>query len=612
MSSSLTSNGVLAQIWLAANLDKKFNKHQSLQTDLVSSSKEIARAAAGNEEHAEQLGLRISGHLLYGVVRIYSSKTKYLLDDISETLVKLKSAFKANPKQVTQAVGSTVVSNMNNLIMQDTITAAELFYQEPLDFLSNQEIPEGLLHRGLQGAATGTFSTERNRSLAGTGAANFNAGAIPNIESSTGNHIDYFEDSLEVGRGYAINLLNDDEIEKEMFPNGHIDDQDFDLDFDISGQSQENVLGEGTAKSLNSGIDTSDPSQHGTIAEHEESPNHLLSMEHSVELGRNDEGENNEQDPLFDMDLGLDYTEAPNDQDSVDGRSLSFEQQANNAAHATQKQVSPFFSAKSILKNTKEILKDDQIEISPNEDESDNENAMLRTPTNSPPRKEKSHGGKRLLEQMYEQTYDYLPQTMYQTLLQLETHLPKSKRQKHNASLLNAPPSPVEDMHSEISLGSINREGIDISLDLNNVHESSMHIDGNDFNMDIENEISEGRTSDIDMHEHSQVEGRTTFFGENYQDDQIMQLDGQMVSKTTVEVANKLRQKLENNDKATLSELLQPRDGKQQVTKLEASKTFFQLLSLATADCISVEQSSVFGDISIREKSGLYQKYFGI
>ncbi|KAL6948973.1 hypothetical protein ACO0QE_001454 [Hanseniaspora vineae] len=611
MSSSLTSNGVLAQIWLAANLDRKFNKHQYVQTDLVSSSKEIARAAAGDEDDVEQLGLRISGHLLYGVVRIYSSKTKYLLDDITETLVKLKSAFKANPKQVTQAVGSTVVSNMNNLIMHDTITAAELFYQEPLHFLSTQEIPEGLLHRGLQGAqATSDFSTEKNRNLAGTGAANFNAGAIPNIETSNENHIDYFEDSLEIGRGYAINLLDDNEIEKETYHNNLIGDQDFDLDFDISGQSQ-NVLEEGTAKSLNSAIDASGPSQHGTLAEHEENSNNLLSMEHSVELGRNNEGEDNEQDPLFDMDLGLDYTEAPNDQESSDNRPLSLEQQETNAAHTAQQQALPSFPSKSILKNTKEILKDDQIEITTTEDENDSENAIFNTPTNSPPRKEKSYGTKRLLEQMYEQTYDYLPQTMYQTLLQLGTNFPQNKRQKHSALLLNAPPSPEENEHSDISFGSINSDGIDISLNLGKMHGSSVHLEESNYHADIEGPFG-GDTSDIELHEHSDIEGRTTLSGENSQNDQILQLHDQMDSKTTVEVANMLRQKFENKGSAVFSELLHPAYGEEQVTKSEASKTFFQLLSLATADCISVQQSSLFGEISVKEKSGLKDMYPGV
>ncbi|XP_054901812.1 double-strand-break repair protein rad21-like protein 1 isoform X2 [Poeciliopsis prolifica] len=41
-----------------------------------------------------KIGLRTSGHLLLGVVRIYCRKTKYLLADCSDALVKIKMAFR--------------------------------------------------------------------------------------------------------------------------------------------------------------------------------------------------------------------------------------------------------------------------------------------------------------------------------------------------------------------------------------------------------------------------------------------------------------------------------------------------------------------------------------
>lgn len=41
-----------------------------------------------------KLALRTSGHLMLGVVRIYSRKTKYLLADCNEAFVKIKMAFR--------------------------------------------------------------------------------------------------------------------------------------------------------------------------------------------------------------------------------------------------------------------------------------------------------------------------------------------------------------------------------------------------------------------------------------------------------------------------------------------------------------------------------------
>lgn len=38
----------------------------------------------------EEPSLRISGQLLLGVVRIYSRKTRYLLEDCNDALVKIK------------------------------------------------------------------------------------------------------------------------------------------------------------------------------------------------------------------------------------------------------------------------------------------------------------------------------------------------------------------------------------------------------------------------------------------------------------------------------------------------------------------------------------------
>lgn len=41
-----------------------------------------------------KIALRTSGHLLLGVVRIYSRKAKYLLADCNEAFVKIKMAFR--------------------------------------------------------------------------------------------------------------------------------------------------------------------------------------------------------------------------------------------------------------------------------------------------------------------------------------------------------------------------------------------------------------------------------------------------------------------------------------------------------------------------------------
>lgn len=82
--SLLTKTGPLARVWLASNLDRKLNKQHVLQSDLQESVKDIIG------ENAAPIALRMSGQLLLGVVKIYNRKTKYLMDDCSEALLKIK------------------------------------------------------------------------------------------------------------------------------------------------------------------------------------------------------------------------------------------------------------------------------------------------------------------------------------------------------------------------------------------------------------------------------------------------------------------------------------------------------------------------------------------
>ena len=48
-------------------------------------------------EEVEVMALRLSGQLLLGVVRIYSRKARYLLDDCNEALLKIKMVRRALP-----------------------------------------------------------------------------------------------------------------------------------------------------------------------------------------------------------------------------------------------------------------------------------------------------------------------------------------------------------------------------------------------------------------------------------------------------------------------------------------------------------------------------------
>ncbi len=85
-------------------MERKLSKTQTLQTDIGQSvgmglCRPLLLAATDSEpsntdaimgQEVEVMALRLSGQLLLGVVRIYSRKAKYLLDDCNEALLKIK------------------------------------------------------------------------------------------------------------------------------------------------------------------------------------------------------------------------------------------------------------------------------------------------------------------------------------------------------------------------------------------------------------------------------------------------------------------------------------------------------------------------------------------
>lgn len=83
----LARKGPLGKIWLAAHYDKKLTKSQIFTTDISDSVESVLNPAA-------PLALRVSGHLMLGIVRIYSRKVKYLMNDVTEAMWKMKLAFR--------------------------------------------------------------------------------------------------------------------------------------------------------------------------------------------------------------------------------------------------------------------------------------------------------------------------------------------------------------------------------------------------------------------------------------------------------------------------------------------------------------------------------------
>ncbi|XP_058499772.1 double-strand-break repair protein rad21-like protein 1 isoform X1 [Solea solea] len=100
-----SERGPLAKIWLAAHWERKLTKAHVYECNLETTIRDIISPKM-------KLGLRISGHLLLGVVRIYSRKAKYLLADCNDALLKIKVSFRPGqtdmPKEGLEATLKTI------------------------------------------------------------------------------------------------------------------------------------------------------------------------------------------------------------------------------------------------------------------------------------------------------------------------------------------------------------------------------------------------------------------------------------------------------------------------------------------------------------------------
>ncbi|KAI8632591.1 Rec8 like protein-domain-containing protein [Xylariaceae sp. FL1651] len=112
----LQRNGPLARVWLSANM-YKLSKTHVLQSNLPNSVDVIIRP------NQAPLALRLSGQLLLGVVRMYSRKARYLLDDCNEALLKIKMAFRATGNN--DIPENLNMPNREALMLPDQITPAD-------------------------------------------------------------------------------------------------------------------------------------------------------------------------------------------------------------------------------------------------------------------------------------------------------------------------------------------------------------------------------------------------------------------------------------------------------------------------------------------------------
>lgn len=521
----LSKEGPLAQVWLAANLERKLSKNQFLQSNIVQSTKAIANASSQNDE-SEALALRLSGQLLYGVVRIYSRKAKYLLDDVSDALLKLKSAFKSSANTVTLPVNATIVPSVNQLILQDTITQSDLLYQEPLTFDDNENPRHSDFFGQSQAAATNQD----------------------------------FDDSIEIPRNKFDEL---DELE------GGQDDLDIDLNFDLDEERVE-------AKQEDNNMDDID-FDFGN------------GNDESIEIGRAGEDANLSQmdhEPNNDIDLGFDFDEelaqplevVPGSPEMADGQ--------DEPRTPTKRPR----RAKVSVAGQRKIVEDQEIEIPIRNFNSTNGIVALNEEATA--------------ELDLKSKRSFIDSLLKENYIQgdIAENLLRTKRQKISS------PSPDDEVpeleHSEEEANKTN--------DNENNNNNEMDFDF-DFGQDIDLgfDYDEERVQAPDAEASQQEQAELEEEEEAVDDFSSGSKDG--ISESTIKVSGELRELFEAEDTVTFSELVK-KDSEEEkplskLPKNEATRVFFELLVLGTSDSVELKQKELFGEIEVRSRQNLFQKF---
>lgn len=130
--------GPLSKVWIAAHFQRKLNKTHVIGTDISLSAKSIL-------DPTVQLALRLSGQLLLGLVRIYQRKVKYLQEDSTEALTKMKMMFRAGavdlPEESMQAPAAQI-THADNADLIDYAIPDDGLALDDLDLVPNDPLGE--------------------------------------------------------------------------------------------------------------------------------------------------------------------------------------------------------------------------------------------------------------------------------------------------------------------------------------------------------------------------------------------------------------------------------------------------------------------------------------
>lgn len=605
----LAKKGALGKVWLAAHWDKKLTKQAINQTDLEDTVKNIV-------EPTTPIALRTSGHLLLGVVRIYSRKTQYLWIDASDALVKIKTATKPGGEKLklSSVRGSKNAESDNTLLeggstnvdlptkesAVNTITLADNFNDIDIDVpdmatiamttANDEHIMMNIARHEDITMLDGDFNIYRNKAVMGMDAN----------RDSFGGFMAHNDISIEVGRdaGPDISFRPSDfseinvkdgamEVDMSLERNrgipataaGLIDEDDF----GGNGLEGEDAFGVSEVFNDNMDMDGMAHDDNNLEISNIEIPD-MMDNDHQ-QYG----DESNESRTMDDSNLGLQQVPT-NDMEALGmGTTLrpmndgATDEQTVKARHAQKQQA--------LAKKMKRKYFDVDIEISPDEYKKQLQNTSDLTNRDSSsmdhPLSKKSKVDFGFL--FSRPSTQGMPSQLYYLFNRDVSTLPVNT-DKDAANCSNDISMPdISEVGGDITLG-------EMEMDLPTVNEDQIEYPDYQANDEYEHEHNNPDDFDFGLSQSTQETSEATNLSAGPDDTTSENIATNNVgSERTVRMLNSLNQTFEskNTTKLSLNAILH---GK---SKRTAAACFFEILTLKTRNEIDIKQNAPFGDIMV-------------
>ncbi|CAG8446566.1 14527_t:CDS:10 [Ambispora leptoticha] len=262
----LSKKGPLAKVWLAAHWERKLSKTQFLQTNIQSS---VGAILGGDQP---PMALRLSGQLLLGVVRIYSRKARYLLEDCNEALVKIKLAFRPG---IVDMPEEQISASYNAITLPDIITELDILLPDPVFNLKAWEDQHQISTNLLDDNTINDINNHNINVTSNNNGINNNNTSRPqditirdavDISLDIGAGADLLGDAFDIEDGRGLDLNFDDELGGE--------EASIEIEKAREAQIEHSITMEDLGVPIGMDIDDKEPSQaDGTLLVPEREPN---------------------------------------------------------------------------------------------------------------------------------------------------------------------------------------------------------------------------------------------------------------------------------------------------------------------------------------------------